>query len=525
MQRIYLIIFLFFWVKVSIAQVTFSVEFDRDTMQIGDNNVYRLKVAHPANVTIRSIDLKPFQTEPLSTQAFYQDTSLTNDPAKMAQMEEYFRQQGLSNEVMEIKSYGNWSPPGETMMLSGSEANWTTQNTGQQVLKENEITFTYWEEGIHKVISPIIEYEQNGQLRTVTPPRDIEILVGSPLEKETQPIDSLTIAPLKDIIDEPFDWVQDFLIPAGMFLVGLIFLIGLIYLITKKRNQPKEVIEPPKEYIPASVIAMENLQKLKQEQVWQKGNIKEYQSRLTYIIREYLENRYEINALENTTFQIGQDLKSLNLKESLRNDLQNILQVADLVKFAKAEPDANVHDQFMTKSEEFVESTKKSTAQVEQEKAEQEKAYTQALEESQKEGYKLARLDYRLYATLIDIPFLLLHIFLFGMFVAIPSMTGLPKDNMMVNGIFQILGVLVFLFFFFGYAPVFGGSPGKLILGMRIFKEHTQQKISVWQAVKRFAAKSRDISFLFSIGSAIANKQRKLRYDERTGTEVVIKNQ
>ncbi len=523
MQRIYLIIFLFFLVKISTAQVTFSVEFDRDTMQIGDNNVYRLKLAHPANVTIRSIDLKPIQTDPLTKEAFYQDTSFTNNPEKMAQLEEYFRSQGFSKEVMEIKNYGNWTAPGDAMMLAGSEAKWTTQNTGQQILKENELSFTFWEEGIHKILSPIIEYEQNGQLRTTTA-RDIQILVGSPLEKETQPIDSLTVAPLKTIIDEPFDWVQDFLIPAGMFLLGLILLIGLIYLVMKKRSEPQAVIEPPKEYIPASVIAMDKLQNLKNEEVWQKGNIKEYQSQLTYIIREYLENRYDINALENTTFQIGQDLKSLNLKESLQNDLQNILQVADLVKFAKAEPDANVHDQFMAKAEEFVTSTKKSTAQIEQEKAEQEMAYAQALEASQKEDYKLARLDYRLYAILLDIPFLFLHVFLWFAIVAIPPSIGFAKDDMIVGGIFQVVGFLVFLFFLFGYAPVFGGSPGKLILGMRIFKENTQQKISVWQAVRRMVFKSRDISFILSIGSAIANKQRKVRYDERTGTEVVIKS-
>ena len=381
MQRIYLIIFLFLLVKIGTAQVTFSVEFDRDTMQIGDNNVYRLKLSHPSNVTIRSIDLKPIQTDPLSKEAFYQDTSFTNDPAKMAQLDEYFRQQGFSKETMEIKSFGNWTDPGESMMLTGSEAKWTTQNTGQQILKENELSFTFWEEGIHKILSPIIEYEQNGTLQKATT-RDIQILVGSPLEKETQPIDSLSIAPLKPVIEEPFDWVQDFLIPAGLFLLGLILLIGIIYLITKKRNQPQTVIEPLEEYIPASVIAKNNLQKLKEEQVWQKGNIKAYQSRLTYIIREYLENRYDINALENTTFQIGQDLKSLNLKESLRNDLQNILQVADLVKFAKAEPDANVHEQFMTKAEEFVDATKKSTAQIEQEKAAMEAAYQEKLEAS-----------------------------------------------------------------------------------------------------------------------------------------------
>ena len=111
--------------------------------------------------------------------------------------------------------------------------------------------------------------------------------------------------------------------------------------------------------IPAHETAMQKLSQLQQAELWQQGNIKEYQSQLTYIIREYLENRYEINALENTTAQIRKDLKKINLEENLQNDLQNILQVADLVKFAKAKPGASVHEEFMDKAKRFVLQTKK----------------------------------------------------------------------------------------------------------------------------------------------------------------------
>lgn len=378
-MRLFSIIFLLFLGKVGMAQVTFSVELLSDTMQIGDVNTYRMKVAHSSDVTIRSIDLKPLGVDPLTKEKFYQDTSFTNNPEKMAQLEEYFRQQGFSREVMEIQNYGNWQPPGDVMILTGSEATWTTQNNGNQVLKENDLRFTFFEEGIHKVLPPIIEYEQNGNLRQATA-NELLIQVGSPLEQETKPIDSLTVQPLKEIIDEPIDWVQDVLIPVGLFLVGVGLLGLLFYYLNKRSKTPAPVIEKPKEYIPPSAIAFDKLQNLKEEKLWQKDQVKEYQSQLTYIIREYLENRFQINALENTTHQIGLDLKSLNLSESLRNDLQNILQVADLVKFAKAQPDANVHEQFLDKANEFVQTTKKNTAQIEAEKAAIEAAYQKAKE-------------------------------------------------------------------------------------------------------------------------------------------------
>ncbi|MEM6966814.1 MAG: hypothetical protein AAF573_18765, partial [Bacteroidota bacterium] len=377
MKQYILLVFLFCSI-FSFAQITFSVELGRDTMQIGDINTYRLQLAHPENVTIRSIDLQPLTVDPLTKERFYQDTSFTNDPEKMRQLDEYFRQQGFSREVMEVTTYGNWSAPDESMMLTGSEAKWNNQTAAGKILKENDIQFTFWEEGIHKILPPVIEYEQNGALRTITA-NEILIQVRSPLETATQPIDSLTIAPNKDIIDEPVDVFQDVLIPVGLFVLGIGLLVGIIYLFTQSKNKEAIEIAPPEEYIPASTTALEKLEKLKTEKLWQQGKIKDYQSQLTYIIREYLENRYDINALEQTTFQIGQDLKSLQLSEVIRTDLQNILQVADLVKFAKAQPNANVHDQFMTKAEVFVQTTKKTTAQIEAEKVERENQYKELL--------------------------------------------------------------------------------------------------------------------------------------------------
>ena len=281
---------------------------------------------------------------------------------------------------MEIKNYGNWKTPDKSMMLTGSEADWTTQHNGNTILKENDIQFTFFEEGIHKILSPVIEYEQNGALQKATA-QVLSLQVGSPLVQEASAsLDSLDVQPIKGVIAEPINWVQDVLIPLGLFLLGVLILGGLIYWFFKKSKKPKVVVPKPKEYIAPSTIAFQQLKELKNKQLWQKGDIKGYQSELTHIIRLYLENRFGINALENTTHEIGLDLKSLNLSEALRGDLQNILQVADLVKFAKAKPTDDIHEQFMTKAENFINTTKKTTAQVDAEKAAIEAEYQRALE-------------------------------------------------------------------------------------------------------------------------------------------------
>ena len=64
----------------------------------------------------------------------------------------------------------------------------------------------------------------------------------------------------------------------------------------------------------------------------------------------------------------------------MRVDVQNILQVADLVKFAKAEPAVNIHEQFMMKAIEFVRLTKKSDAKIQEEKEALEAEYQKLLE-------------------------------------------------------------------------------------------------------------------------------------------------
>ncbi len=519
-MRVFSILFFIFLVKISSAQVVFSVEVLSDSMQIGDVNVYRLKVAHPENVTIRSIDLKPIQTDPLTTTRFYQDTSFTNDPQKMAQLDEYFQKQGFSREIMEIQKYGNWNAPDESMMLTGSEANWTTQKNGNQVLKENDIQFTFWEEGIHKILPPNIEYEQNGALRTINA-KDIEIQVGSPLALESTPIDSMTVEPIKSVREEPIDFVQDILIPASLFILGFLFIGGIVYFLVKRANRPKVALPKPKEFVPANVIAINQLEELKGKQLWQKGDIKGYQSELTHIIRAYLENRYKINALEHTTNQIGQDLKKLNLTESLRNEVQNILQVADLVKFAKAEPADNIHEQFMTKAYEFVETTKKAEAEIIAEKEAIDNEY------NEKVSILTAKPKYpnpwlRFFANAID-GFIFYVSFSIGIGLVLYAYLSAFVDTDMnewilinalpVSGIILIL-FLVYAAFYFPYLESsMGSTAGKKLLGLRV-QNIDGSNISFGKSIVRFIAKN--VMFLF-LGmpflSVFFTKKKQTPYD------------
>lgn len=119
--------------------------------------------------------------------------------------------------------------------------------------------------------------------------------------------------------------------------------------------EPVEDIGPQ---LPAHITALSKLRVLRENRLWEQGAVKEYQSKLTYVIREYLENRFEIQGLESTTSEIKEALETKDFDQTHNASLTRILQVADLVKFAKAKPTDSMHEEFLDEAFRFVEETK-----------------------------------------------------------------------------------------------------------------------------------------------------------------------
>jgi len=110
---------------------------------------------------------------------------------------------------------------------------------------------------------------------------------------------------------------------------------------------------------PAHVIAFRELEKLKSEQLWQRGEIKKYYTRLTEIVRQYLENRFNVYSMEMTTSETLQALVMTGFKRDEQyNRLKSVLTAADLVKFAKYKPDPDENEKCFSDSWEFVSGTK-----------------------------------------------------------------------------------------------------------------------------------------------------------------------
>lgn len=112
---------------------------------------------------------------------------------------------------------------------------------------------------------------------------------------------------------------------------------------------------------PPHEIALEKLRAVEQEKIWQKGEVKRYYSELTDIIREYTELRFSFLAMESTTDEIIYKMRNVVIDKEQKENLQELLQHADLVKFAKANPLPDEHKRYYDMAVGFVQKTKRDT--------------------------------------------------------------------------------------------------------------------------------------------------------------------
>jgi hypothetical protein len=150
-------------------------------------------------------------------------------------------------------------------------------------------------------------------------------------------------------------------------LLGIVVsaIIWLIIRYIKSHRKSRIGAEPEIVIEPAHIIAFRELETLYRDAVWQKGEIKMYYSRLTEILRKYLENRYNVYSLELTTSETLESLVKTGFKkDGSYNQLKEILTNADLVKFAKYTPDPTEHEIHFNNSWTFIQVTKEETENV-----------------------------------------------------------------------------------------------------------------------------------------------------------------
>lgn len=272
---------------ISFFQVLFAQEvqvrsaLERDTILIGDQILYRIDVVQPLNINVSF----PSFTDTIT---------------------------------------------GHIEIISTIERD-TTIIQDNFIQVRQDYLITSFDSGYYEIPSQKLNIlEEGNKIDIFTDPAYLRVL--------TMPLDTTqAIFDIKLPYGEPITLAEvlPYILAFLLLAAGIFFLIRLI---RNLRNKRKGIVKKkPSE--PAHILALRELDKLKADKLWQNNKVKDYYTRLTDILRSYLEGRFDVHAMEHTSEEILEELKQSGFNDNrLFEKLKDTLLLSDLVKFAKLKP-------------------------------------------------------------------------------------------------------------------------------------------------------------------------------------------
>ena len=303
------------------GKVSLVAKVDKNKIKIGDLIQYSIIVTRDKNVNVEMPDLGA------NLGAFeihdYDDPDPVKQSGEIVQRREYH-----------ISTYdiGEYEIPPVTVRFAAGEDSVWKELTTEKI----------------KITVESVKPSEAGDIRDIKPPMEIER-----------------------------DWMRIIRFAAAGLIVLIIAILIFIYI--KRRKEGKSLIphrEKPKR--PPHEIALDELEQLLKEQLLENGEIKQFYIRISEIIRQYIEGRYYIVALEMTTLQLVDTMKDAEIEHEDIQLVEDFLMQCDLVKFAKYIPTADENQRAVDLGFEIVNKTK---IVIEPEPPEAEKAEPQKTEE------------------------------------------------------------------------------------------------------------------------------------------------
>ena len=257
------------------------------------------------------------------------------------ELELKFKNKGLSNPLFPLindTSMGNFRLVELTKI--------DTFFSGNDVVIAHNYKITCFEDSVQTF--PSLTFK-NGPVDIFTT-NPIKVIVNSPS------IDSAKdIKPIKDIILLPLSKEDVFSYLFVSFILLAIVLV--LYFVYIKYIRKENLFDKEKEADPPHVEALKALKQVETDNLWQMGKIKDYYDKISDILRAYIEKRFGVMALEQTTNQLMVSMNEIQLPEYIIQDIDEILTKSDLAKFAKETHGGELHLSIMKMAYKFVQST------------------------------------------------------------------------------------------------------------------------------------------------------------------------
>jgi hypothetical protein len=223
----------------------------------------------------------------------------------------------------------------------------------KSVTYSQQLNLTTYDSGFYTIPSIPFKYRVLPDTTGVITNTTMMLLAVHTVKVDTTQAIKPIIGPMKIPLSfrEMLPWIL-----AAIALVLVV--LAVIWFVRKRRNMEPILQLKPKVILLPHETALRELEKLRVKKLWQAGRVKDYHSELTEILRKYIEDRYRVPALEQTSAEITQHL--LDHSECPRQSLDklgSLLILADMVKFAKVQPLATENEKSLTEGIEFVHET------------------------------------------------------------------------------------------------------------------------------------------------------------------------
>ena len=249
-----------------------------------------------------------------------------------------------------------------TPQLGYSKVSIDTTESHGKLLINYQISVIPYKDSIVKI--PSLPFQINGNIQL----SDSFLLYVKPIEVDSAKLAKIDTSQIIKIFDvtKPLKapltlkelWLRyRYVLFALLALVVLYFILRYLY---KKYLAGREkILVPLEEQLAPDELALDRLTKLKESKLYEQGKYKEFYSQLSEILRQYVELRYHINALELTTSELESLLSHGTIfDKELANGFLRALKNADLVKFAKYTPLDTICEADLNFAFDFIEKTK-----------------------------------------------------------------------------------------------------------------------------------------------------------------------